>query len=322
MELNSLYTPILADLQAVNAIIRQRLASDVPLINTIGEHIIRSGGKRLRPALLLLAAGAAGYRGEQHWNLAAVIEFIHTATLLHDDVVDGSLLRRGRDTANALWGNPPSVLVGDFLYSRAFEMMVASNNLRVMAILAETTNLIAAGEVQQLMQRRQTQTHEADYLQVIERKTAKLFEAATRLGAVLGGVPVAQEEALACYGLHLGMAYQLIDDVLDYAGDGACIGKNLGDDLAEGNPTLPLLYLLHHGSPAQVKLIRDALETGGREQLPAIQHALAHSDAIAYTRTAALNQATQAHAALDSLPASPCKSALQDLVQFAVERQH
>ncbi len=322
MVLNSLYAPIQADLAATDALIRRRLASDVPLINTIGEHIIQSGGKRLRPALLLLAARAAGYHGEQHWNLAAVIEFIHTATLLHDDVVDASSLRRGRYTANAVWGNAASVLVGDFLYSRAFEMMVASDNLRVMAVLAETTNLIAAGEVQQLMQRRQTDTDEARYLQVIERKTARLFAAATRLGAILGQLDGAGETALAAYGLHLGMAYQLIDDVLDYTGDDAQTGKHVGDDLAEGNPTLPLLYLLHQGTPAQSALIRQALQAGGREQLDAIQQALAESDAIAYTRQAALRQAKLALAALESLPDSPYRRSLHDVVQFALERQH
>src|SRR5512142_2291936 len=254
-----------ADMKSVDALIRARLASDVVLINQIAEHIIGGGGKRLRPMLVLLAAQALGYTGRLHVLLAAVVEFIHTATLLHDDVVDESDLRRGRQTANALWGNAASVLVGDFLYSRAFQMMVEADDMRVMRLLADTTNQIAEGEVLQLLNVHNPDTDEAAYLRVIERKTAVLFAAATRLGALLAGVPAAQQEALARYGLNLGYAFQIADDVLDYVSDAGTLGKNVGDDLAEGKPTLPLIYAIEKSAPAEAGKLRRAITEGGRE---------------------------------------------------------
>ena len=259
-----------ADMQRVDAVIRSRLRSEVVLVNQVAEYIIDSGGKRLRPALVLLTAGAMGFDGEASHVLAAVVEFIHTATLLHDDVVDESDLRRGRDTANALFGNAASVLVGDFLYSRAFQMMVELGQMRVMQVLSDATNIIAEGEVLQLMNCHNADLNEQDYLHVIRYKTAKLFEAAARLGAILGGVDVGQEQAFAAYGMHLGTAFQLIDDVLDYSGDMSEIGKNLGDDLAEGKPTLPLLYVLQQGDASQSALVRSAIEHGGLQQFDAI----------------------------------------------------
>ncbi|HEX7770273.1 MAG TPA: polyprenyl synthetase family protein, partial [Dokdonella sp.] len=248
---------------AVDALIRTRLASDVVLVNQVAEYIVGGGGKRLRPMLHLLAAHAAGYRGRDHLQLAALIEFIHTSTLLHDDVVDESDLRRGRKTANAVWGNAASVLVGDFLYSRSFQMMVELDSMRVMRILADTTNRIAEGEVLQLLNIGNPDTHEQAYLDVIERKTAVLFAAATRLGAVLAGLAAPQEDALARYGLDLGHAFQIADDVLDYASDAGTLGKNVGDDLAEGKPTLPLIIAIERSAPAQATMLREALRAGG-----------------------------------------------------------
>src|SRR6185295_4300429 len=247
---------IAEEMSAVDQVIRRRLHSDVVLIRQVSEHIINGGGKRLRPALVLLAAGACGYSGNAHYQLAAVVEFIHTATLLHDDVVDASDLRRGQATANALFGNAASVLVGDFVYSRAFQMMVEVESMRVMRVLADATNVIAEGEVLQLMNCHNPDINEHDYLQVIRYKTAKLFEAATRIGAILGGASREQEDAMANYGMHLGTAFQLIDDVLDYSGENKATGKNVGDDLAEGKPTLPLIYAIKHGSPVEAALIR------------------------------------------------------------------
>ena len=275
---------IAADMRAVDAVIRSRLTSDVALVREVAEYIVGSGGKRLRPALVVLTAGAFGYQGPHHHHLAAVVEFIHTATLLHDDVVDASELRRGNPTANALFGNAASVLVGDFVYSRAFQMMVEAGSMRVMQVLAEATNVIAEGEVLQLMNCHNAGIDEHDYLQVIRYKTAKLFEAATRLGAILGGASAAQEEAMASYGVHLGTAFQLIDDVLDYSGDNKATGKNVGDDLAEGKATLPLIYAIKHGSATEADLIRKAIEEGGLGELQPVIAAIQRSGALDYTR--------------------------------------
>ena len=309
-----------ADMTRVDALIRTRLASDVALIHQIAEYIIGAGGKRLRPMLHVLAARAAGYHGDESVTLAAVIEFIHTATLLHDDVVDDSALRRGRKTANAVWGNAASVLVGDFLYSRAFQLMVELDRMRVMRILADTTNAIAEGEVLQLLHIGNPDTDEADYLRVIERKTAVLFAAATELGGVLAGLPAAQEQALRRYGMELGFAFQIADDLLDFVADSSTLGKNVGDDLAEGKPTLPVIYALQSAAPAQAAALRRAISSGGLESLDAIVAALRDSGAIERTRERARRHAAAAHAALAALPASPWREALATLADYAVER--
>jgi len=268
MELSAIRELVATDMQAVNDLILRRLQSDVVLINQIGHYIVNSGGKRLRPIVVLLAARAAGYQGDRHVDLAAIIEFIHTATLLHDDVVDGSELRRSRETANAVWGNSASVLVGDFLYSRSFEMMVEVDNMRVMDVLSHATNRIAEGEVLQLLNCNNADVTEQQYLEVIRRKTATLFEAGARLGVVLAGSDDrAAEAAFAAYGLHLGTAFQLVDDALDYSSSDAELGKNIGDDLAEGKPTLPIIQALKTGTPAQVKALRKAVESGGRAHI-------------------------------------------------------
>ncbi len=310
------------DVCAVDALIRKRLHSDVLLINQLGHYIINSGGKRLRPQLVVLSAKAFGYTGNQHINLAAVIEFIHTATLLHDDVVDGSDLRRGRDTANAIWGNEASVLVGDFLYSRAFEMMVEAGSMRVMEILANATNTIAEGEVMQLLNCNDPDTTEERYLNVIHCKTAKLFEAAARLGAVISGRPAHEEHAIAAYGMHLGTAFQLIDDVLDYSASSQEMGKNVGDDLAEGKPTLPLIQAMRVGTPAQAAIIRHAIENGGRENIAAVTQAIESTGAIAYTARTAQTEARKAAAALSVIPDSPYRDALYALAEFSVNRTY
>ena len=309
-----------ADMQRVDAVIRSRLRSEVVLVNQVAEYIIDSGGKRLRPALVLLTAGAMGFDGEASHVLAAVVEFIHTATLLHDDVVDESDLRRGRDTANALFGNAASVLVGDFLYSRAFQMMVELGQMRVMQVLSDATNIIAEGEVLQLMNCHNADINEQDYLHVIRYKTAKLFEAAARLGAILGGVDTGQERAFAAYGMHLGTAFQLIDDVLDYSGDMSEIGKNVGDDLAEGKPTLPLLYVLQQGDANQSALVRSAIEHGGLQQFDAILTAVRTSGALDYTRQRAREESQRALSMLSGVPDSPYRQHLVNLAQFAVDR--
>ena len=320
MPFEALRAVIAHDMLAVDAVIRQRLHSDVALIRQVAEYIIGGGGKRLRPALVLLSAGAFGYRGVHHHSLAAVVEFIHTATLLHDDVVDSSHLRRGQATTNAMFGNAAAVLVGDFVYSRAFQMMVETDSMRVMRVLADATNTIAEGEVMQLMNIHDADTDEARYLEIIRRKTAKLFEAATRLGAIVSDASAAEEEAMAVYGTHLGSAFQLIDDVLDYSGDPHAIGKNLGDDLAEGKPTLPLIHAMRSGSPAQAALIRQAIEEGGRASFPGIAEAIAATGALDYARAAAHNEAATARAALAALPPSRHKDALLSLATFSVER--
>ena len=322
MDIGGVRALIADDVRAVNTLIGKRLHSEVLLINQVGHYIINSGGKRLRPQLLLLSAQAFGYSGSMHINLAAVIEFIHTATLLHDDVVDGSDLRRGRDTANAIWGNEASVLVGDFLYSRAFEMMVETGSMRVMEILASATNTIAEGEVMQLLNCNDPDTTEERYLNVIYCKTAKLFEAAARLGAVISARPAHEEQAMANYGMHLGTAFQLIDDVLDYSASPQEMGKNVGDDLAEGKPTLPLIQAMRVGTPTQVAIIRHAIENGGRENIAAVTQAIESTGAIAYTARSAHAEARKAAAALSVIPDSPYRDALYALAEFSVSRNY
>ncbi len=312
--------PIAADMACVDGVIRARLQSDVGLIRTIAEYIIGSGGKRLRPALVLLSARALGASGPTLHELAAVIEFIHTATLLHDDVVDESSLRRGRRTANAEFGNAASVLVGDFLYSRAVQMMVAVGSSPVMAVLADATNVIAEGEVLQLMNVRDADTDEEAYLRVIRYKTAKLFEAATQVGAILAGASPERERALAEYGMHLGTAFQLIDDVLDYSGDIHETGKNLGDDLAEGKPTLPLIRVMRSGTPDERRVVRHAIEEGGKADLEAVMAAIARTGALDYAREKARVEARAASERLAAIPDSDCRESLLELTSFSVER--
>jgi len=308
------------DLEAVDRVIRERLRSEVVLIRKIADYIIGGGGKRLRPVLLILSARACGYQGQHHHELAAVVEFIHTATLLHDDVVDESALRRGQATANALFGNAAAVLVGDFVYSRSFQMMLAVENMKVLRVLADATNVIAEGEVLQLMNCHNADLEEEGYLQVIRYKTAKLFEAATRLGAILGEAGPAAEEAMAAYGAHLGTAFQLIDDVLDYSGDHAVIGKNVGDDLAEGKATLPLIYAMKHGTAQQAELVRHAIQSGGLDDLGRVLEAIHASGALDYARAQAQAEARTACAALESLPHSKYRDYLLQLADFAVTR--
>ena len=304
----------------VNHVIRQRLQSDVALVNQLGHYIIDSGGKRFRPLLVLLSARAHGYQGNLHHILAAIVEFIHTATLLHDDVVDESSLRRGKETANELFGNAASVLVGDFLYSRAFEMMVDVNSMRVMEILANTTNVIAEGEVMQLMNVHDADTSEERYINVIHCKTAKLFEAATRLGAVLCNRGEREEAAMARYGMHLGTAFQLIDDVLDYTSSSDDMGKNVGDDLAEGKPTLPLIHAMSKGTAEQAALIRTAIEKGGYDYIEQVQAIIHATGALDYTTAVARKQAELALNELEHLEDSDYKQALVSLAHLSVDR--
>jgi octaprenyl-diphosphate synthase len=308
------------DMAEVNRVIRQRLQSDVALVNQLGHYIIDSGGKRFRPLLVLLSARAHGYQGNLHHILAAIVEFIHTATLLHDDVVDESSLRRGKETANELFGNAASVLVGDFLYSRAFEMMVDVNSMRVMEILANTTNVIAEGEVMQLMNVHDADTTEERYINVIHCKTAKLFEAATRLGAVLCNRGEREETAMARYGMHLGTAFQLIDDVLDYTSSSDDMGKNVGDDLAEGKPTLPLIHAMSKGTAEQAALIRTAIEKGGYDYIEQVQAIIHATGALDYTTAVARNQADLALSELEHLEDSDYKQALVSLAHLSVDR--
>ncbi len=319
---NTIAQSIAADMESVNTVIRQRLHSEVSLVNQIAEYIISAGGKRIRPVLVLLLANAYGYKGSAHHELAAVVEFIHTATLLHDDVVDESSMRRGRQTANALFGNAASVLVGDFLYSRSFQMMVSLDNMRVMRILSDATNVIAEGEVLQLLNMHDPDVTHESYLKVIRSKTAKLFEAAAELGALVGGASDAQIDAAGEYGRSLGTAFQLIDDVLDYAGDAAEIGKNLGDDLREGKPTLPLIWLMENGTPDQRQLVRSCIEHGDEEQFDAVLAAVTSSGALDYTRAQAESAARRAAEAISGLPDSIYKSSLLQLCSFAVDRNH
>lgn len=320
MSLEKLHSLIGTDMQSVDAVIRQRLHSEVVLVRQVAEYIIQSGGKRLRPALVLLSAGALAYRGRFHHDLAAVVEFIHTATLLHDDVVDESALRRGRETANAMFGNAASVLVGDFLYSRAFQMMVAVDDMRVMQVLSDATNIIAEGEVLQLMNCHDADVDEARYLQVIRYKTAKLFEAAAQLGAIIGGASPEQEQGLAVYGMHLGTAFQIIDDVLDYSGAEAETGKHVGDDLAEGKPTLPLIHVMQRGRPEQAALVRSAIEQGGRDAFADVLVAVRESGALDRARRVAEAESVLAAEAIACLPASQYKESLLELSAFAVTR--
>lgn len=322
MSLNEIRGPVAADLRAVDELILRRLQSDVVLINQIGHYIVNSGGKRLRPLSVLLSARACGYPGERHIDLAAVIEFIHTATLLHDDVVDGSEQRRHRDTANTVWGNAASVLVGDFLYSRSFEMMVEVGSMPVMDILSHATNRISEGEVLQLLNCNDPTTTEARYMEVIERKTATLFEAGTRIGAVLAASSPAVERAMADYGRCLGVAFQLVDDALDYRAKGEELGKNLGDDLAEGKPTLPVIRALEVGSPEQQALLREVIETGGRERIAEVAAAIDSTLAIDYTIELARQYAADAQSALALLPESASRHALEKLADFAVARTY
>ncbi len=308
--------------KAVDQLIIEELSSDVVLINQIGHYIVNSGGKRLRPMLLLLAAKALNYQGRNHLTLAAVIEFIHTATLLHDDVVDESQLRRGKESANAVWGNAASVLVGDYLYSSAFEMMVRTNNMRVMEILSKTTTAIAEGEVLQLLNCNNPATSEQKYLEVISRKTAILFSAAARLGTVLADAPTEVEEQLALYGLHLGNAFQLIDDALDYKASEEDLGKNLGDDLAEGKPTLPLIYAMQNGTKAQSETIKTAIKNGDRERFNEIYEIVKSTNAIMYTEQRAEQEAELAIEALNCLPDSEFKQAMNSIARFSVQRNH
>ena len=309
------------DMAQVDALIRSRLASDVVLINRIADHIIAGGGKRLRPMLHVLAAGAAGYQGREHAKLAAIIEFIHTSTLLHDDVVDESDMRRGRKTANALWGNAASVLVGDFLYSRSFQLMVELDDMRIMRILADTTNTIAEGEVLQLLNIGNADVDEAAYLAVIERKTAVLFAAATELGGVLGGLDDTQTAALRRYGMELGYAFQIADDLLDYVSDAETLGKNIGDDLAEGKPTLPLIYAMQSADAEQLKSLRHAIEHGGLDSLDRIVASIRDSGALERTHEKATAHARAAKDALSVLPASAHRDALLALADYSVERR-
>ncbi len=310
-----------ADMREVDAVIHQRLHTGVPLVAQVSQYIIAAGGKRLRPALLLLTAGALGYRDARRFNLAAVVEFIHTATLLHDDVVDESTLRRGRATANEAFGNPASVLVGDFLYSRAFQMMVDSHNMRVMEVLAEATNVIAEGEVLQLMNLHDANLDENGYLRVIRSKTAKLFEASARLAAIAAKASPELEAACADYGQALGTAFQVIDDALDYDGDAHELGKNLGDDLREGKNTLPLIIALQRANAADQAIIRQAIENGGQGQLTEVIRIIAQTQALAATHAAAAQEARRAIDALAPLPASAYKDALLQLAAELLERR-
>jgi octaprenyl-diphosphate synthase len=309
------------DWDSVNRLIFKRLGSDVALVNQVAHHIIHHGGKRLRPLTVLLAARACGCEGDRPIPAAAIIEFIHTATLLHDDVVDNSGLRRGQETANSVFGNQASVLVGDFLYSRSFQMMVELNELRVLEVLANATNTIAEGEVLQLMNCNNPDINELDYMEVIYRKTAKLFEAGAQLGAILSGQPETIEQAMADYGRHLGKAFQLVDDALDYDAKPEILGKNIGDDLADGKPTLPLIYAMNNGSAAERHLIREAIESGSTQNLRSIQLAIETTGGLKYTAERAEAEARQAVEALDAVPASNFKEGLKTLAEFAVRRR-
>ncbi|HEX8979868.1 MAG TPA: octaprenyl diphosphate synthase [Parasulfuritortus sp.] len=322
MTTNPLTELLRDDMSEVDHVIRARLHSEVALVRQVAEYIIAAGGKRLRPAMVVLCANALGYEGRHHYELAAVVEFIHTATLLHDDVVDDSDLRRGRDTANAVFGNAASVLVGDFLYSRAFQMMVGIQNMHVMEVLSEATNVIAEGEVLQLMNCNDPDIAIDAYLQVIRYKTAKLFEASGRLGAIVSGAGDEVEAALGRYGMHLGTAFQLVDDVLDYSGNAEVTGKNVGDDLSEGKPTLPLLHVMNVGTPEQAAYVRRAIENGSADEFEAIMQAIRATGALDYTMACARREAELAIAELNCLPDGVYKKALLELPAFAVNRDH
>jgi octaprenyl-diphosphate synthase len=310
------------DWSGVNGAILENLRSDVALVNSVSQYIINSGGKRLRPLLVLLAARACGYEGDKHIPVAVIIEFIHTATLLHDDVVDDSEMRRGHDTANNVFGNQASVLVGDFLYSRSFQLMVKVGQMRIMDVLADATNTIAEGEVLQLMNCNDPDTTEEQYMEVIYRKTAKLFEAGMLIGGILAGQTRAVEDALKEYGRQLGCAFQLVDDALDYGSSGRDIGKNVGDDLAEGKPTLPLIHALKNANADEQLVIRKAIEEGGLEHIDSIAHTVRKTGALAYTARKAQEAADLAITSLESVPDSEYKDALKQLALFAVQRNH
>jgi octaprenyl-diphosphate synthase len=320
LKLEQLFKLIAPDMQAVDTLIRQKLQSDVLLVQQVADYIVTAGGKRLRPALVLLSAGALGYGGTRHHTLAAIVEIVHTATLLHDDVVDESDLRRNRKTANVLFGNAASILVGDFLYSRSFQMMVEVDDMHIMRVLSDATNIIAGGEVLQLMNCHNADIDEERYLEVIRYKTAKLFEAASRAGAIIGGADPETEESLAGYGAHLGTAFQLIDDVLDYSGAETDTGKHLGDDLAEGKPTLPLIHVMHHGTAEQARCVRQAIEHGGRDSFTEVLAAIHATGALEHTRKQAEAEVRRAEAAIAALTASAYKDSLLELASFAVAR--
>ncbi|TFL15473.1 octaprenyl diphosphate synthase [Pusillimonas caeni] len=319
MNLADLLAPVSDDMKAVDEVIRARLNSDVVLIRTVGDYIIGAGGKRMRPALLLMIANALGYKGTQHHLLAAVVEFIHTSTLLHDDVVDESDLRRGRSTANAVFGNAASVLVGDYLYSRSFEMMVEADSMRIMQVLSQATTIIAEGEVLQLLNVHDPAVSIERYMQVVRYKTAKLFEAAAQVGAIVAGADARQEEAAAAYGRHIGTAFQLVDDVLDYSGDAGSLGKNVGDDLREGKPTMPLIRAMEVGTEAQRRLIAGAIEAGDGD-FEAVARAIHDTDALDHTRRIAADEAEVARQALEAFPVSAHRDSLLKFCSFAVER--
>lgn len=319
---NSPYRFIATDMRQVDQVIRKQLYSDVVLVRQVAEYIVAAGGKRLRPALVLLSASAFGYEGSNRFNLAAIVEFIHTATLLHDDVVDESALRRGRDTANAIFGNAASVLVGDFLYSRAFQMMVDVGSMRIMSVLSDATNIISEGEVLQLLNCNNPDVTLDEYLRVVRYKTAKLFEASARLGGIIAGVDDATEDGLAAYGMHLGTAFQLIDDVLDYSGVESETGKHVGDDLSEGKPTLPLIHVMQTGTSRQIELVKSAIREGGSDQLPEIMEAIQSCGAIEQTRRVAAEEAELAKSSIYLLPPSQYKDCLIELADFAVARRH
>jgi octaprenyl-diphosphate synthase len=308
------------DFTAVNQLIIDQLHSDVGLVENIGHYLVEAGGKRLRPLLVLLTAKALGYQGKQHLELAAIIEFIHTATLLHDDVVDMSNLRRGRPTANAQWGNAPSVLVGDFLYSRAFQMMVHIGSMDVMAILSNTTNVIAEGEVQQLVNAKDPKVTEQNYFQVIDKKTAILFAAACEVAAVIANASSTQRKSLHRYGSHIGIAFQLMDDALDYTGDAATLGKNVGDDLAEGKPTLPLIHAMRTGTSAQSELVASAIRNGDASLLPQILEIVQATGGMTYTLDCAKTEVTKALALLDEMPSNNYTQAMRELAEFSIAR--
>jgi len=322
MQLEPIQALVKENLQAVNALIIDSLNSKASLINDLGHYIIQSGGKRLRPLVVLLIARACGYEGLDHIKLATIIEFIHTATLLHDDVVDDAKLRRGKKSANAVWGNEAAVLVGDFLYSKTFQMLIDVGNTRVMKVLADATNIVAEGEALQLLERHNLETTEKKYLQVIQCKTAKLFEASAQIGAILGNADSELEEAAAQYGLHLGTAFQLLDDILDYQASSTLTGKTLGNDLSDGKLTLPLIYILQNGKPNEIRIVQEAIRTGGGKYLPAIQEILALNSAIEYTRQCAKLEMEKAQKSLVKLKPSPYLEAALSLAEFAVHRDH
>ncbi|MEX2130822.1 MAG: polyprenyl synthetase family protein [Pseudohongiellaceae bacterium] len=313
---------VATDFEAVNRYIVSQLHSDVPLVENIGHYIVAAGGKRMRPVLVLLSARACGIQTNQHVQLATVIEFIHTATLLHDDVVDMSTMRRGRPTANSQWNNPSSVLVGDFIYSRAFQILVGLQNMPIMRIIADTTNKIAEGEVLQLLNKHNVDISETDYLNVIRDKTAILFQAASQCGAILAQADDVTEAAFKAFGMHIGKAFQLIDDVLDYAGDASELGKNVGDDLAEGKPTLPLIYAMHNASDTDARLIRNSLKTNGIDSLEKIIAIVNKSGAIDYTRQLAKTEIDAARICLDPLEDSPFKNALLSMAEMSINRKN